>query len=1084
MASSAVEDPAVTLASLVERALGAQLHDNAAFLAERLVSIAPTEVNRHLLALAYVRGGNAQQAAATLKTASSPQNRYLLAKCYTDVENYGEAEDALMKGGLSIATPAALRPMLFENPNVIPNGAAGVYLLALCAQKTDRLERAVELYKLSLELDPSMFCSYQALCKLGRAPQPHLVYGYPEPGFVVMNAAGSVAAAGKGGGAGVAHDENAHVLQSHRKKNRGGSRGGAPPDSAEAAFAAALDANRPSPMAPTTPAMKFFIATPQTAGGGGGGGPASAALASAARAGGGVGGVSGIAGISGIHQQDAAYLTTTSIGSDTGLALFSGGSSGGSGQAKGKSKRKVRTSSSSGEGAAAPQQGGLMNIDEAPTSEEEEEEEDEATETSDNVLTGLSAMGHQDDEDNDNVAANMSLAAPATPPAVLLGGSGAATGIAAIGTAPAMMMPLLNSGGSEPIAAQLAFYSNPPNSSGGAAGGAGQSQLGAGVSGLLDASPIAGGAGGAIAEPSPIAQQLTFISSAGGPGKGKAKGAINNTMGSAISGVASVTGGGGPSVSAINSFSSAISGVVDVTSAGIGASDVDTVARRLNSGLLAFNSAPEYRAPSGAAAPPSSGAVSVGPRRGQLLFDTPAEETPVAAVGAAGHGIGRPAAASQQILSGVRDAPAAAAGHHGFFHPPLHPPYHHHHHVVKAPVPNLAHGGAAGAPVHQVAISSGPDAALLASAAASSPTLRLLGTFAAAYYGLWVRYDLQWVTKAIALLPSEVHRESAFAQAILGRAYAEAAKYSQACACFEKIRNAGPLFTPAGSQSSKLTCVGGGPTYLDCADVHSTVLWQLKQGHKLEALAAACFATDRKNPVSLVVAANSASLKRDHAGALQYLARAISVDPTYTYAHTLAGHEHLTLGDLERAKVSFRAALRYDPRHYNALYGFGSAFLREEKLALAEQYFMAAMAINRTSAWLHCSLGQTLSAQKRYSEALQALNTASALSPGLTQASYQRALVYLAMGDDASAERALLAVLELAPKEPTVLIQLGKVCKAQGKKQEALSYLHAALANTRGDKDIGIVKHLINGLSEGEGGEGNGDDEAEDDTIF
>lgn len=44
-----------------------------------------------------------------------------------------------------------------------------------------------------------------------------------------------------------------------------------------------------------------------------------------------------------------------------------------------------------------------------------------------------------------------------------------------------------------------------------------------------------------------------------------------------------------------------------------------------------------------------------------------------------------------------------------------------------------------------------------------------------------------------------------------------------------------------------------------------------------------------------------------------------------------------------------------------------------------------------------------------------------------------------------------------------------------------LTYLHTALAHTRGDKDVAIVKHLIQGLGGGEGGDGDG---VEDETVF
>jgi anaphase-promoting complex subunit 3 len=45
------------------------------------------------------------------------------------------------------------------------------------------------------------------------------------------------------------------------------------------------------------------------------------------------------------------------------------------------------------------------------------------------------------------------------------------------------------------------------------------------------------------------------------------------------------------------------------------------------------------------------------------------------------------------------------------------------------------------------------------------------------------------------------------------------------------------------------------------------------------------------------------------------------VDPSFTYAYTLCGHEYLANGDLEKALSMYRHAIALDDRHYNAWYG-------------------------------------------------------------------------------------------------------------------------------------------------------------------
>lgn len=48
------------------------------------------------------------------------------------------------------------------------------------------------------------------------------------------------------------------------------------------------------------------------------------------------------------------------------------------------------------------------------------------------------------------------------------------------------------------------------------------------------------------------------------------------------------------------------------------------------------------------------------------------------------------------------------------------------------------------------------------------------------------------------------------------------------------------------------------------------------------------------------------------------LSQAIQVAPSFTYAHTLCGHELSAAGEHERALLSFRKALSLDSRHYRA----------------------------------------------------------------------------------------------------------------------------------------------------------------------
>lgn len=140
-------------------------------------------------------------------------------------------------------------------------------------------------------------------------------------------------------------------------------------------------------------------------------------------------------------------------------------------------------------------------------------------------------------------------------------------------------------------------------------------------------------------------------------------------------------------------------------------------------------------------------------------------------------------------------------------------------------------------------------------------------------------------------------------------------------------------------------------------DVYSTVLWHLRAQDDLQALALSLSQKDTHSALTLCVVANGCSLRRDHEAAVKYLEAAVAKRPTYTYGHTLAGHEYLTLGDFAKAAESFRQALRYDSRHYNAIYGLGTVWFKQERLDMAEMLYAKAVALNPNSAVLFCYLG-------------------------------------------------------------------------------------------------------------------------------
>ena len=73
---------------------------------------------------------------------------------------------------------------------------------------------------------------------------------------------------------------------------------------------------------------------------------------------------------------------------------------------------------------------------------------------------------------------------------------------------------------------------------------------------------------------------------------------------------------------------------------------------------------------------------------------------------------------------------------------------------------------------------------------------------------------------------------------------------------------------------------------------------------------------------------------------------------------------YATLEDFENGMKSYQNALRVDTRHYNAWYGLGMIYLRQEKLEFSEHHFRMAFLINPSSSVIMSYLGTALHALK------------------------------------------------------------------------------------------------------------------------
>lgn len=237
-------------------------------------------------------------------------------------------------------------------------------------------------------------------------------------------------------------------------------------------------------------------------------------------------------------------------------------------------------------------------------------------------------------------------------------------------------------------------------------------------------------------------------------------------------------------------------------------------------------------------------------------------------------------------------------------------------------------------------------------------------------------------------------------------------------------------------------------------DIYATCLWQSKKKVDLSSLSQQLKDYDIKAPETWFavfnlrcVIGNHYSLNQEHEQAVKSFAKAVELDPQFTYAHTLLGHEYLSMDDIHQASLSFRTALRNNSRHYNAMYhlsnfryGLGIVAFKQEKLPLAEFYFRQALAISPQNPVLLNYIGLVVQKdQDRLHEALEIYQSASQISPTYKPFLHSQAQIHYQLKQYSESA----AVLEgLNDKECMIL--LGKVYHKLKRKNEAVIVLTQA----------------------------------------
>lgn len=154
--------------------------------------------------------------------------------------------------------------------------------------------------------------------------------------------------------------------------------------------------------------------------------------------------------------------------------------------------------------------------------------------------------------------------------------------------------------------------------------------------------------------------------------------------------------------------------------------------------------------------------------------------------------------------------------------------------------------------------------------------------------------------------------------------------------------------------------------------------------------------------------------------------------------------------ELEKALSMYRYAILRDSRHYNAWFGIGTIFSKQERYELAELHYRKALAINPKNSVIMVHIGAMQFFLRKMDQALRTLNAAIALDPKNPLCKFHRGTMYFTMGRYQEALKELEELKQIVPKEAVVYYVMGKIYKKLGNVDLAL--MHLSWATDLGSK--------------------------------
>jgi superkiller protein 3 len=183
--------------------------------------------------------------------------------------------------------------------------------------------------------------------------------------------------------------------------------------------------------------------------------------------------------------------------------------------------------------------------------------------------------------------------------------------------------------------------------------------------------------------------------------------------------------------------------------------------------------------------------------------------------------------------------------------------------------------------------------------------------------------------------------------------------------------------------------------------------------------------------------------------AIEYLQKAIDLDPNHARAYSGMGFAYFNLKNYNEVIRYCQRAVNLDPNNAWAYYNMGAAYYNLENLTEAIRYYQKAINIDPNNEWLYCAIGNTYIYNHKlgeYNKAIPYYQKAIDINPDEWTHYIQMGFAYYLLDNDREVIRCYQKAIDIGDKYAGAYLFIGQAYYNLKKYRKANRYFQKAIA--------------------------------------